>query len=88
MNALFRSGKVHKDRVKDIYEYRISGIRGCSNIFPYFDKYNLLTNKSQCYALWKELHKDLVNKYYLDKDKRIKIIEEINKMKNKWIIRM
>jgi hypothetical protein len=88
INALFGAGRVYKDRTKDIYEYRISGIRSCSNIFPYFDKYELLTNKSQCYVLWKELHKDLVNKYHLDKEKKIKIVEKTRKMKNKWIVRI
>ena len=83
INALFGAGKVRKDRMKDIYEYWINGIRACSNIFSYFDKYNLLTNKSLCYTLWKELHKDLINKYHLNKDKRIKIIEKTRKIKNK-----
>lgn len=88
INALFGAGRVYRDKVKDIYEYRISGIRSCSNIFPYFDKYDLLTNKFRFYILWKELHKDLVNKYHLDKDKRIKVIEKIRKMENKWIVRI
>ena len=53
INVLFEADKVYKDRVEDIYVYLISGIIGCSNTFPSFNKYNLLTNKSRYYILWK-----------------------------------
>ena len=57
-------------------EYRITGVKACANIFPYFDKYTLLTKKSLAYTLWKQVHVYLVNKHHLDTEKRKQIIEK------------
>jgi len=48
---LFKGGKVSNHLVEDVYEYRINGIKYCSNIFPYFDKYSLYTKKYMSYIL-------------------------------------
>ncbi len=79
---LFNTGIVSKHFVKDVYEYRISGLKNCINIFNYFDKYILLTKKSLSYILWKQIHIDLLNKSHLDPEKRLELIEKV-KMINK-----
>jgi hypothetical protein len=48
---LFKGGIVSNHYVKDVYEYRIAGVKACPNIFPYFDEYSLLTKKSLSYTL-------------------------------------
>jgi hypothetical protein len=74
---LFKGGKVSKHSVKNVYEYRINGIKNCSNIFWYFDKYKLLTKKSISYILWKEIHKNFINKDHLNKKKRLEMMERV-----------
>ena len=74
--SMFKAGKVSKHFVKNVYEYRITGIKACANIFPYFDKYTLLTKKSLSYTLWKQIHLDLYNKQHLYPDKRLIMIEK------------
>ena len=80
---LFNAGKVTKHSVENVYEYRIGGVKICQNIFPYFDKYTLFTKKSSSYILWKEVHKDLMNKDHLNKEKLLKLIEKA-RMINKY----
>lgn len=75
-SILFKGGKVSEHSVKDVYEYRINGVKNCSNLFSYFDKYSLLTKKSLSYRLWKEIHQDFINKQHLNKDKTQEIIEK------------
>jgi len=48
---LFDGGIVSNHYVKEVYEYRIAGVKLCVNVFPYFDKYTLLTKKSLSYIL-------------------------------------
>lgn len=71
---LFKGGKVSKHSVKDVYEYRINGIKYCSNVFSSFDKYKLFTKKSLSYLLWKEIHEDFLKKNHLDMSKRPEMI--------------
>lgn len=73
---LFNGGIVSNHYVKDVYEYRIAGVKACPNIFAYFDEYSLLTKKSLSYTLWKKIHKDLALKHHLDPDKRLLLIEK------------
>ena len=73
---VFKGGIVCNHSVKNVYEYRIAGIKYCSNIFPYFDKYTLLTKKSISYTLWKQIYQDLYNKQHFDIDKRLIMIEK------------
>lgn len=80
---LFNAGKVSKHSVENVYEYRIGGVKNCQNIFPYFDKYTLFTKKSSSYILWKEIHKDLINKDHLNEEKLLKLIEKA-RMINKY----
>jgi len=75
--SLFKAGKVSKHSVANVYEYRVNGIKNCSNVFPYFNKYNLFTKKSLSYILWKEIHGDFVKKYHLNKLKRLEMMEKV-----------
>jgi hypothetical protein len=72
---MFKAGKVSNHFVKNVYEYRITGVKACPNIFPYFDKYTLLTKKFLSYTLWKQIYLDLYNKH-LNLDKRLIMIEK------------
>ena len=74
--VLFKGGIVTSHFVKDVYEYRIAGVKSCPNIFPYFDKYCLLTKKSLSYLLWKQIHTDLLEKKHLLPETRILMIEK------------
>jgi len=78
---LFTVGKVSSHYVKYVYEYRVNGVENCKLIFPYFDKYTLYTKKNLSYSLWREVHRDLMNKNHLDEVKR-KIIAEKVKLIN------
>ncbi len=83
LSALFNAGIVSNHFVKGVYEYRIAGVKASPNIFPYFDKYNLLTKKSLSYTLWKQMCFDLANKQHLVSEKRTLMIEKarmINKL--------
>ena len=73
---LFNGGIVSSHYVKDVYEYRIAGVKFCPNIFPYFDKYTLITKKSISYTLWKQIHADLKAKHHLDLEKRSELAEK------------
>ena len=74
--TLFKAGIVSNHFVKDVYEYHIAGIKACPNIFPYFDKYSLLSKKSLSYTLWKKIYIDLVEKRHLSPEKRILMFEK------------
>ena len=76
LSVLFKAGIVSDHFVKDVYEYRIAGVKACPNIFPYFDKYNLLTKKSLSYTLWKQMYADILEKHHLLREKRILMIEK------------
>lgn len=80
---LFNAGRVSQHHVNDIYEYRINGLRNCANIFNYFDKYILLTKKSLSYILWKQIHKNLLNKDHLYPEKILKLKEKVKLINKK-----
>jgi hypothetical protein len=48
---LFNGGIVSNHSVKNVYEYRISGVLNCSNVFSYFDNHILITKKGISYTL-------------------------------------
>lgn len=73
---LFKGGIVSNHSVKDVYEYRIAGVKYSKNIFPYFDRYTLFTKKSISYILWKQIYEDLVKKQHLDPVKKLEMIEK------------
>lgn len=84
ISSIFKGGIVSNHFIKDVYEYRIAGIKACPNIFPYFDEYTLLTKKILSYTLWKQIWLNLCNKDHLNADKRLIMIEKarmINKKK-------
>ena len=76
ISILFKGGIVSKHYVDNVYEYRLSGINKCKNVFFYFDTYKLYTKKSISYTLWKQVHNNLSNKHHLDPTKRLEIIEK------------
>jgi len=83
--VLFNGGIVSRHSVENVYEYRLGGVSNCKNILSYFDNYTLYTKKSLSYKLWKDIHKDLVNKDHLNESKRREMIEKakmINKSSN------
>ena len=83
---IFKSGRVYKHFVKDVYEYRIAGVKACSNVFPYFDEYTLLTKKSLSYILWKQIYLGLYNKHHLDSDKKLIMIEKARMLNKSNVI--
>lgn len=80
--VLFEGGRVEPHFVKDVYDYRINGLKACSNVFPYFDTFSLYSKKAVSYALWRQLHTRLLNKDHLDPELRI-ILKEKASMINK-----
>jgi hypothetical protein len=81
--VLFNGGTVSKHSVDNVYEYRIGGVKNSKNVFSYFDTYKLCTKKLMSYTLWKEIHKDLLNKDHLDEKKRLKMIEKARLINSK-----
>ena len=84
--VLFKGGILSRHSEQNVYEFRLGGVNKCKNVFSYFDDYKLYTKKSLSYILWKDIHKDLVNKDHLDESKRqgmIEITKMINKSNNK-----
>lgn len=82
---LFSVGRVSSHYVNNVNEYRVSGLKNCKLIFPYFDKYSLYTKKSTSYVLWKEMHNNLLNKDHLQVENR-KIMNEKVKLINRSYI--
>ena len=83
---MFKAGKVSNHFVKNVYEYRISGVKACPNIFTYFDKYTLLSKKSVSYTLWKQIYLDLYNKQHLYPDVRLLMIEKVRMINKSNVI--
>ena len=83
---LFDGGIVSNHYIKDVYEYRIAGVKFCVNIFPYFDKHTLLSKKVVSYALWKQIHRDLEAKHHLDPVKRLVMVEKARRINKSNIL--
>lgn len=84
-SVLFKNGIVSRHSVENVYEFRLGGVNNCKSIFPYFDNYALYTKKSLSYKLWKDIHKNLLNKDHLKESKKQEMIEKakmINKSNN------
>jgi hypothetical protein len=79
---LFGVGKVSPHNVKNVYEYRVNGIKACKILFHYFDTHNLYTKKQISYLLWKQLHEDFVNKNHLISEKRVIMMEKARMINN------
>ena len=80
--TLFKGGRVEPHFVKDVYEYRINGLKACSNVFNYFEEFNLYSKKAVSYALWKQLYTRLQKKEHLDPELRV-VLKEKASMINK-----
>jgi len=79
---LFKSGVIEAHSKKSNYSYIISGGKACYNVYDYFHKYPLKTQKLASYILWKEIHKHIMNKDHLNPEIRIKLIEMATKVNN------
>ena len=86
LSVLFKAGIVSNHYVKNVYEYRIAGIKASPNIFPYFDKFSLLTKKSISYTLWKQIYTDLLEKKHLLPENRLVMIEKARMINKSNII--
>jgi hypothetical protein len=58
----------------DCWDLRINGLKNCSSLFFYFDKYDLKTKKKESYFRWKEIFFKLVVGDHLISDKRQELI--------------
>ncbi len=65
-----------------MYQYRVSGLKACYNLFSYFDQYTLLSKKFVSYTLWKQIYLQLKTKNHLESEK-IKLMIEKARMINK-----
>ena len=79
---LFKKGVIEAHSKKSNFSYIISGSKACYNVYDYFDKYPLKTNKLTSFILWKEIHKHIMNKDHLNPELRIKLIEMATKVNN------
>lgn len=80
---IFENGKVLPHFVADVNEFIIVGLKACESVFYYFDKWNLYTNKSISYTLWKKVHVSISNKEHLNINTRLMLKEKarlINKI--------
>ena len=86
ISALFNQSitSVYPHSTKNVYELRINGIKNIKNLFPYFDKYFLKSNKKESYDKWKILCNRLEKGYHL-KDISRKELIELSKSINKHI---
>jgi LAGLIDADG endonuclease len=76
------TGSVVPHSAKDVWEYRINGLKNCKEIFPYFDTYNLKSKKKESYYKWKILYSHLLKKDHLNSNLRLELInlaKQINK---------
>ena len=83
-NTLFTVGKTYNHSVKNVYNFRISGLNGVINLFPYLDTNPLRSKKLKSYILWKELHKKLLNKEHLNSTLKDSLKVLASKVNNVW----
>lgn len=74
--VLFSGGIVSEHSADNVFEFRVGGVQNCNSVLPYFNKYPLYTKKSISYTLWKDIHKDLLQKHHLNPIKRVEMIEK------------
>jgi len=60
---------------KDVWEYRVNGVKNCEGLFAYFDRFPLITNKNRSYTTWKILHSRLKKGDHLNSLIRTELIE-------------
>nr|YP_010977143.1 LAGLIDADG endonuclease [Daedalea dickinsii]WNZ34348.1 LAGLIDADG endonuclease [Daedalea dickinsii] len=75
---------VYPHSTKNVYELRVNGLKNIKNLFPYFDKYPLKTNKKESYLKWKILCQRLEKGDHL-KEKSRKELIVLSKSINKHI---
>lgn len=76
------NGSVLSRKDSDYWDLKINGLKNCSNIFSYFDKFSLKTKKKDSYLKWKHIHSRLVLGDHLTDTTRQELIilaKQINK---------
>jgi len=81
---LFNVGRVYKHSSKKAYNYRVSGLKDLTKLFPYFDNFPLRSKKLKSYILWKDIHKNLLNKNHLNSTLRESLKVLASKVNNIW----
>ena len=75
-------GSVVPHSAKNVWEFRVNGIKNCEGLFTYFDEYNLITKKRNSYLKWKLIHSRLVKGDHLNNTTRLELVnmaKQINK---------
>lgn len=78
-------GSVVPHTVPNVWEIRVNGVKNCKGLFPYFEKYPLMTKKRESYLKWKLLHSQLMRKDHLNPEYRLELIKQAKQI-NKAII--
>lgn len=76
------NGSVLSQKDSDYWDLKINGLKNCSNLFSYFDKFSLKTKKKDSYLKWKHIHSRLVLGDHLTDTTRQELIilaKQINK---------
>lgn len=60
--------------MSDCWDLKINGLKNCSTLFLYFDKYNLKTKKKDSYLRWKQIYSRLVLGDHLNSNTRQELI--------------
>lgn len=66
-SVLFRGNSEYLD-------LKINGLKNCSNLFSYFDKFSLKSKKKESYLRWKHIHSKLTLGYHLNEFTRQELI--------------
>ena len=75
---------VQPHTANNVFELRVNGVKNIRNLFPYFDKYSLKTQKKESYDKWKLLCHKLEKGEHLNNISRKELIE-LSKSINKHI---
>lgn len=71
-----------RNKKQDIWDLRVNGLKNCSALFIYFDKYSLKSKKKDSYLRWKLIYSRLVKGDHLKNNTRQELIDlakQINK---------
>jgi cytochrome c oxidase subunit 1 len=79
-NNLSAKGSVLPHSVKNVWEFRINGVKNCKGLFTYFDEYNLITKKKDSYLKWKLIHSKLVKGDHLNNKNRLELVNMAKKI--------
>lgn len=80
--SLFKcNGFVIPRKDSDYWDLRINGLKNCSSIFFYFDKFDLKTKKKNSYLRWKDVHSRILKGEHLTDSRQelVNLGKQINK---------